>query len=174
MRGTMCAALAGRTLARCGVDVLSSPGMQIERELMQHGDTSVFDHALGVAFVSLYLVKRFHMRVDERALTRGALLHDYFLYDWHESGHGRLHGIYHPGIALRNARREFALDDVEENVILRHMFPLGLIPPGSREGWLVCISDKFCAVCETARIPIMSQALREAIICRSKCGADRS
>ena len=168
MRRTMCAALAGRTLARCGADVLVSPGMQIEQKLMQHGDTSVFDHALGVAFMSLYLVKRFHLRVDERSLTRGALLHDYFLYDWHEPGHGRLHGIYHPGIALRNAKKEFALNALEENVILRHMFPLGMIPPGSREGWLVCMSDKLCAICETIRTPIMSRLLREAIICRSR------
>ena len=85
-----------------------------------------------------------------RALVRGALLHDYFLYDWHafDGGAHRLHGLFHAGRALKNARAEHALSPIEENAIHRHMFPLTPIPPRCREGWLVCLADKACALCE--------------------------
>ena len=53
-------------------------------------------------------------------------------------------------LRLQNARADFALSPIEENAILRHMFPLTLIPPRCREGWLVCLADKICAVCELA------------------------
>ena len=84
---------------------------------------------------------------------RAALLHDYFLYDWHawEGGEHRLHGLFHAGTALKNARADFALSAVEENAILRHMFPLTPIPPRCREGWIICLADKLCAACELAR-----------------------
>ena len=38
--------------------------------------------------------------------------------------HSPLHGFRHPATALRNARKHFALNKVEENVIISHMWPL--------------------------------------------------
>ena len=73
-----------RTLFLHGGDILKSPGMQIAKENMQHGSVSVFEHSVCVALVCLWLVHRLHLKVNQRALVRGALLHDYFLYDWHE------------------------------------------------------------------------------------------
>lgn len=72
-----------RTLFLHGGDILKSPGMQIAKENMQHGSVSVFEHSVCVALVCLWLVHRLHLKVNQRALVRGALLHDYFLYDWH-------------------------------------------------------------------------------------------
>lgn len=117
---------------------------------VQHGNTSVMKHCISVACVSLIIAGALHIKVDKRALVRGALLHDYFLYDWHEkrAGHG-LHGFRHPYAALRNASRDFNLSSIEENVILRHMFPLTPIPPGCREAWIVCMADKYCSTRET-------------------------
>ena len=71
-----------RTLFLHGGDILKSPGMQIAKENMQHGSVSVFEHSVCVALVCLWLVHRLHLKVNQRALVRGALLHDYFLYDW--------------------------------------------------------------------------------------------
>lgn len=51
---------------------------------MQHGSTSVFRHSVAVAYVSFYIAEKYRIRVNCHALIRGALLHDYFLYDWHE------------------------------------------------------------------------------------------
>lgn len=100
--------------------------------------------------MSLIIAKKLHIKVDRKALVRGALLHDYFLYDWHEKGGGhKLHGFRHPYSALRNASRDFKLNNIEENVILRHMFPLTPIPPKCREAWIVCMADKYCSAKET-------------------------
>lgn len=122
------------------------------KEYMQHGDVSVYDHSVQVARQSLRLVRRMNLTVDERSLIRGALLHDYFLYDWHErdAGH-RLHGFFHPGKALANARSDYDLNETEENIILRHMFPLTPVPPRCREAWIVCLADKYIAAKETFR-----------------------
>lgn len=62
-----------------------------------------------------------------RELVRGALLHDYFGYDWHEKGGGhRLHGFFHPKRACHRAEKKYALTRVERGIILRHMWPLTL------------------------------------------------
>ena len=78
------------------------------------------------------------------------MLHDYFLYDWHQkdSAH-RLHGFRHPKTALGNAQRDYHLNWKEKNIIARHMFPLIPVPPQCREAWIVCLADKWCALGET-------------------------
>jgi len=119
-------------------------------QYIQHGITSVYDHSLAVAYYSCWLAERFQIKVRKRELIRGALLHDYFLYDWHEKTEGRrFHGFTHPGCALRNAARDFNLTRVEKDIIRKHMFPLTPIPPMCREGLLVCIADKVCSTYET-------------------------
>ena len=117
-----------RTLFLHGGDILKSPGMQIAKENMH----------------------RLHLKVNQRALVRGALLHDYFLYDWHtpDPAH-RLHGFRHAGTALRNADRDFELNDTERDMIKKHMFPLNPAPPRFKETAVLCLADKYCALRET-------------------------
>ena len=117
----------------------------------QHGSTSVYAHSLKVAYASYRLAVGWRLPVSSHELIRGALLHDYFLYDWHdrEHAHRRPHGFYHPGAALENARRDFSLTQREENIIRRHMFPLTAVPPRYLEAWLVCFTDKICSLRET-------------------------
>lgn len=93
-----------------GGDILRSPRMQLEKQFFQHGQVTVFAHSFAVACLCLYLVRRLHIRADQRALVRGALLHDYFLYDWHcpDPSH-RLHGLHHARRALENAGRTLPL-----------------------------------------------------------------
>lgn len=92
----------------------------------------------------------FGIKYKKRDLIRGALLHDYFLYDWHDGEkERRIHGFTHPMTALRNADRDFDLTDTERDIIKKHMFPLTVIPPTCREGWIVCLADKYCSLYET-------------------------
>jgi len=84
------------------------------------------------------------------------LLHDYFLYDWHDPDPShRLHGFRHPFFALARAEEDFELTPRERNIIVRHMFPLVPVPPTCREAWIVCLADKWCALRETVagRLP---------------------
>ena len=123
------------------------------RSFIQHGDVSVYDHVLAVARTSICMARvlsRVGIAVDMHALARGALLHDYFLYDWHDPDLShRLHGFRHPYAALRRAEEDFDLTPIERNIIVCHMFPLVPIPPACREAWIVCLADKACALGET-------------------------
>lgn len=146
---------------RSMVDELEARGrLGLTRGFIQHGNVSVYEHVLAVATASAHMadaLARHGIQVDRRALIRGALLHDYFLYDWHvpDPAH-RLHGFKHPYFALEHAERDFPdLTARERNVIVRHMFPLVPIPPACREAWIVCLADKLVAARETvaARMP---------------------
>ena len=131
-------------------DILLSPEMQREQNFIQHGSTTCYAHSANVACMALYLADVLHLRVDRLSLARGALLHDFFLYDWHESDPShRLHGFRHPFSALKNARKHFDLNPIECDAICKHMFPLTPFPPLYKESLLVCLADKLCALDET-------------------------
>mgnify|MGYP002699785710 FL=1 len=100
---------------------------------------------------SIKIARMLRIRYDLRALIRGALLHDYFLYDWHinDDPNRKLHGFFHPSVALENALKDYELSKKEQDIIKHHMFPLTIIPPMCREAWLVCLADKICAGKET-------------------------
>lgn len=118
----------------------------------QHGDTSCLLHSVAVAYFCCRAADLLPFSFRREELVRSALLHDYFLYDWHDPDPShRFHGFRHPFTALRNADRDFALSSVEKDVILRHMFPLVPIPPASLEGAMVCVVDKVCSLYETFR-----------------------
>ncbi len=138
-------------LTHCA-DILHTPTLQMETRCMQHGSTSILEHSAQVCAWSLVVARELRIPVDEVALARGALLHDYFLYDWHRPHPDNyLHGFRHPFVAARNATRDFDLGPLERDIILTHMFPLVPLPPTSREALLVCLVDTACALHETVR-----------------------
>ena len=116
---------------------------------IQHGRVTTWEHSVGVATTALAIASFLRLGVRREQMVRAALLHDYFLYDWHEPGH-TAHATMHPVLALRNALQDFELSDVEKNAIAAHMWPL---PPGrvpkSREALLVSLADKWCSAVET-------------------------
>ena len=133
-----------------GGDILRSPTMAKERTIPQHGSTTCFDHSGAGTLCSIRLAEKWGWDVDWRSLVRGALLHDYFLYDWHvpDKSHRWL-GFFHAGKALANASRDFTLGKIERDMIARHMFPLNITLPRYRESVILCIADKLCATEET-------------------------
>lgn len=118
---------------------------------IQHGQISTYDHVVSVVRLSFYLNRHFHLGASDRELVRGAFLHDFYLYDWHQNGYiGRLHGIHHPAIALENALQRYDLTPVECNIIKSHMWPLTLrTVPKCRAAAIVCLADKICSSYET-------------------------
>lgn len=116
----------------------------------QHGDTSCLLHSVAVAYYSVRAAERLGISIDKKALIRGALLHDYFLYDWHDKKpERRIHGFTHPKTAYKNADCDFNLSRLEEDIIKKHMFPLTPIPPVHKESVIVCLVDKICSLYET-------------------------
>lgn len=132
-------------------DLLKTPSVGEMDRFVQHGRITCLQHSLLVAYLSFRVCRR--LGFDFEAAARGALLHDFFLYDWHEPGHGSWHGMRHPARALENARREFTLSPVEQDIIEKHMWPLTLRrPPRYRESVVVCAADKLCAAAEVLRL----------------------
>ena len=136
-----------------GADILSSENFKGTRRHIQHGNMTVHSHVINVARYSLLINRKLRIGCNKHDLIRGALLHDYFLYDWHDKEHlserKRLHGFWHPGIALRNAEKEYELNDVQRDIIRKHMWPLSVVPPTCREAWVVTTADKYCSLMET-------------------------
>ena len=153
--------LAKELLTR-GKDIILSPEAQVLKTFVQHGETTVFEHCLSVAKFSLlmahFLERTLKIEIDKDSLVRGALLHDYFLYDWHDKTvpGRRVHGFTHPGTAMRNAERDFGLNDLERDIISKHMFPVTPFPPMHRESVIVNLADKWCALCETLKLDVSS------------------
>ena len=84
------------------------------------------------------------------------MLHDFFLYDWHEhrkvNSFLELHAFSHPRIALSNSLKYFNLNKVEKDVILKHMWPLTFKLPSYKESFVITLTDKLCALFEVLKV----------------------
>ncbi len=140
-------------LKKYGRDIMDSDNFRNTRNYIQHGTMTVRNHSMDVARCSLILNKKLGLRCNKRDLVRGSLLHDYFLYDWHDKEflkeRQRWHGFRHPKIALSNAEKEYSLNDTQREIIRKHMWPLSVVPPTCREAWVVTAADKYCSFMET-------------------------
>ncbi len=127
--------------------LLLDPKVKRMKEFPQHFGTNTLSHSIKVAEASFRLAEKLGWDIDERELARGALLHDYYLYDIKAEGLTPYrHGTSHPGKAAENAGRDFGLTPNELNIIRGHMWPLTLFsPPRSKEAALVCMADKYVA-----------------------------
>lgn len=114
----------------------------------QHGNVNTLEHCLNVARASWWIAKHFKLRVNEKALATGALLHDFYLYDWH--GAGWRHSYRHAKTAMENAVQHFDIDEATQKVILTHMWPISITQlPNSREAFIVTLADKYVSLKET-------------------------
>jgi len=112
-----------------------------------HEDRSVYTHSLSVSIRS-YKIAKF-LRLDKNRIAIGGLLHDFYYEDWQKNKSKKpflkQHGFIHPKEALENSKKYFPtmIDKKTSNIIVRHMFPLTLIPPFFIESWIVTIIDKY-------------------------------
>lgn len=111
-----------------------------------HHNSSIYHHVHDVAHLSYRICK--FLKLDHRSAARGALLHDFFLYDWRNHDvpdlpRKKYHGIEHPMIAFDNAIKYFSINDIEEDIIKKHMWPLTFVPPKYKESFIVTFADKY-------------------------------
>lgn len=129
-------------------DIIEKDKFQSLKDEPHHG-LNRYEHVIRVA-KNTYRVSKI-LRMDYISATRGALLHDYFNDADYQNIKGLKKGSMHPVIALNNARREYNLNQKEENIIVSHMFPFGNVKPNCKESWLVTSVDKTVALYECAR-----------------------
>ncbi|MDM8533706.1 HD domain-containing protein [Clostridiaceae bacterium HSG29] len=124
----------------------------LKLKYFRHHRESIYDHSLKVSYLTYKISKK--LKLDYKSATRAALLHDFFLYDWRKEGRRekkkllKKHGFTHPKTALMNSKKNFLVNKKEADIILKHMFPLTLIPPNSIEGWIVMVVDKYITIKE--------------------------
>ncbi|MBR5329751.1 MAG: HD domain-containing protein [Firmicutes bacterium] len=128
--------------------------MKQEDVYRQHGSVTCYQHSVAVTLMSVRLARSMRLKVDMESMIKGALLHDYFLYDWRSDDNDitrRHHGFNHAEYALENACRDFSLSPVACDVIKKHMFPLNICPPKYKESYVVSVADKIIATKEVCR-----------------------
>lgn len=77
--------------------ILANEKVQQMKQYVQHGDVSTYEHCLMVCLYAYMYAKKLKLKINIEALVKGALLHDFFLYDWHKGAFTRdgLHGFSH-------------------------------------------------------------------------------
>lgn len=130
-------------------DLLATEEVQKLANYTQHMNSTRLEHSISVSFNSYKLAKRFNG--DARATARAGLLHDLFYYDWHTTKFDEgSHAYMHPRIAVKNAEKITELSDLEKDIIIKHMWGATIMPPKYKEGYIVTMVDKYCAIKEAA------------------------
>lgn len=115
----------------------------------QHYNTSCFEHCLNVSYYSYLICK--NLKLDYKSAARSGMLHDLFLYDWRTKLEDRkgFHAFTHPKVALNNAKSHFELNEKEQDIILKHMWPVTIKLPKFKETYIITLIDKYCAIKES-------------------------
>ena len=129
-------------------ELISNDTVKEMKNFTQHFGTTRFDHCYSVAYYCYLICKKLHL--DYKSATRAAMLHDLFLYDWRDKdSHFRFHAFHHGKTACENACNNFELSKKEQDMIVRHMWPVTLAFPTSIEGLILTFVDKYCASYES-------------------------
>lgn len=162
-------------------DIITHPLFQQLRQVPHHGgENSLYIHCVDTARCACRLARAFHMSEDRvRSVTRAALLHDFFGYDWQSDRHRRymrrysgwkrlshMHAFIHGAHAARRAGRLFELDERQRAAIASHMFPLAPLPCNS-EAWVLTLADKLVASKEMGAA--VGWHIRQISRSRSRC-----
>lgn len=131
-------------------DIYFSEEVQSLAQFEQHLEIDRLQHITGVAYLAYKICK--DNGLNYRDAARAAVMHDLVYYDWRDGETGgwhRLHGYKHPKLACLNATELCGtIPDSQKDIIMRHMWPLTVLLPNSKEGWVVTFSDKYCATRE--------------------------
>ncbi len=119
------------------------------KKYRQHYETSCYDHCLEAAYYCYKICKKFNL--DYVSTAKAAMVHDLFLYDWRKRLPDRkgLHAFTHPRTAYENACKIMEINDLQKDIILKHMWPLTIKLPRYKESYILTLVDKYCALNES-------------------------
>lgn len=144
-------------------DLLAHPEVLELSNYVHHHFTNRLDHSLTVAYTSYLIAKK--MNLDYKSVARGGLLHDFFLLTVQEVEGLKQgsHNQHHPILACENAERITDLNEIEKDIILKHMFLVSKVaPPKYKESFIVSMVDKYAAVIEV--VSPLNSLLKKRII----------
>ncbi|MCL2593282.1 MAG: HD domain-containing protein [Defluviitaleaceae bacterium] len=133
----------------CVEDLLCTKEIQALADFNQHLKTTRLDHSINVSYYSYVMAKK--LNLDYVSAARAGLLHDLFFYDWKIYKKSKFsHAMDHPTQALENAKKITKLNEIEEDAIENHMWPVSKKTPIFKESHIVSMVDKYCACLEFA------------------------
>ena len=130
-------------------EIADNPSVLALKEHIQHNSGSRYAHCMEVSYYTYKICKKWNL--DYKSAARGEMLHDFYFYNWRNKGvegQKKFHLMRHPRIALTNAMELFELNDLEKDLILKHMWPVNPFLPKYKEGYIVTFVDKYCATKE--------------------------
>lgn len=134
-------------------DLLENEELLKLDDITHHHYTTRLVHSLFVSYLSYKVAKS--MNLDYVSTARAGLLHDFFLEDREEVASLGLgsHNCAHPKIALKNAGKITEVNDLEKDIILKHMFlcTFRIGAPRYQESFIVSMVDKYCAISEVSQ-----------------------
>lgn len=134
-------------------DLLKNKDLLKLDNITHHRYTTRLTHSIFVSYVSYKITKA--RGLDYISTARAGLLHDFFLEERGEVellGMGS-HNSAHPKIALKNAEKLTEINELEKDIILKHMFlcTTGCGIPRFKESMIVSLVDKYCAISEVSQ-----------------------
>ena len=135
-----------------GGDVIRSDEMRKAFGQKHHIRSTVGEHTIRVTSSSLrmcYILKKFHINPDIRAVVIASLCHDLGMVGRNEKFSSEKECLRnHPKDSVNIARELVGkMPEKTEDIINRHMWPIGKTKaPNSIEGVIVSVADKYNAV----------------------------
>ncbi len=89
-------------------DIVTNSNVLALKEHMQHVSTSRFEHCEKVAYYTYQISKK--LGLDYVSAARGAMLHDFYFYDWRNKGvegQKKFHAMRHPRNCSKKCFRYF-------------------------------------------------------------------
>ena len=120
------------------------------KEIPMHRGSNCYYHSFKVAKKAIKNALR-HKNVNLEVILVGAILHDYYLYNWRENKRLlKKHGKNHPYIAAQNAEQDFHISEKVQKAIKSHMWPINIKEfPNSKEARIISVADKTIALRES-------------------------
>ena len=134
------------------------------KNISMHRGSNCYEHSFKVAKKAIRKsIKSAKKNLNLEVVLIGAILHDYYLYDWRQD-RSRLkgHANNHPGIAIENAIRDFDISEEVKAVIKSHMWPINIRTfPNTKEARIVSLADKAVTIGESLSTKKYKQNKRE-------------
>ena len=113
------------------------------KNISMHRGSNCYIHSFKVAKLAIKRALR-HKRGNLHIILLGAILHDYYLYDWRDDkSKMRYHMRSHPYVAAENAARDFGIHAPIKKVIQSHMWPVNFTDfPKTKEARIISNADK--------------------------------
>ncbi len=138
------------TFDSCIEDIKNNNHFNKLKRDLHHGITR-YEHSMRVARWTYKICNLF--KFDNTVeVTRAALLHDFYSNEDLETVGGPKALVAHPKVALKNSKEYFKISELQEDIIVNHMFPCTLKSlPESKEAFLVSLVDKGVSTFEMLR-----------------------